>query len=57
VTTTDRALAGQRAEQACDRVGRGLVELAGGFVGEHDARLGRERAGDRDALLLAAREL
>ena len=33
------------------------VEVAGGLVGEHDARLGDERARDRDALLLSARQL
>ena len=33
------------------------VEVAGGLVGEHDRRPGDERARDRDALLLAAREL
>ncbi|OLT30835.1 hypothetical protein BJF79_38150 [Actinomadura sp. CNU-125] len=35
----------------------GLVEGAGGLVGEHDGRTGRERAGDRDALRLPARQL
>ncbi len=33
------------------------VERAGGLVGEDHARLADERAGDRDPLLLAAREL
>ena len=33
------------------------VEVAGGLVGEHDARFGHQRPRDRDALLLAAREL
>src|SRR5206468_3453406 len=53
----DRALAGERAEQVGDGVGGGLVELAGRLVGEDDTRLGRERPRDRDALLLAARQL
>ena len=33
------------------------VQRAGRLVGEHDLRLGDERARDRDALLLAARQL
>ena len=33
------------------------VEVAGRLVGEQDRRLVEERAGDRDALLLAARQL
>jgi acyl-CoA thioesterase-1 len=36
---------------------RARVEVAGGLVGEQQARLVDERAGDRDALLLAAGEL
>ena len=36
--------------------GRG-IEVAGRLVGEHRARLLHDRACDRDALLLAAREL
>ena len=34
-----------------------LVEIAGRLVGDQDGGIGRERAGDRDALLLAAGEL
>ena len=34
-----------------------LVEIAGRLVGDEDARLGRQRPGDRHALLLAARQL
>ena len=49
--------ADQRDELGEDLVGGGLVEVAGGFVGEHKRRPIGERAGDRDALLLAAREL
>ncbi len=33
------------------------VEVAGGLVGEQQRRAGDDRARDRDALLLAAREL
>ena len=33
------------------------VEVAGGLIGQHDARLGDERACDSNALLLSAREL
>ena len=33
------------------------IEIAGGLVGEDDFRLPDERAGDSDALFLAAREL
>ena len=33
------------------------VEVAGGLVGDQDRRVQEERPGDRDALLLAAREL
>ena len=40
-----------------DGVGGVLVEIAGRLVGEHQRRLVGERAGDRDALLLAARQL
>ena len=35
----------------------GLVEIAGRLVGDQDRRIGRERAGERDALLLAAGKL
>ena len=35
----------------------GLVEIAGRFVGDDDGGIGRERAGERDALLLAAGKL
>ena len=38
------------------RAGR-LVEIAGRLVGDQDGRLGHERAGDGDALLLAAGKL
>ena len=53
-----RAVLGRHAgEQVDDLAARLRVEVAGRLVGEHDARLDRERARDRDALLLAAREV
>ena len=36
-------------------IGGGFVEIAGGFVGQHQRGTVGERAGDGDALLLAAR--
>ena len=54
----DRAALGvQLLEQAEHVGGRARVEVAGGLVGEDHRRFGHERAGDRDALLLAARQL
>jgi acyl-CoA thioesterase I len=47
----------QGEQQVDDRVPRGLVEIAGRLVGDHDGRIGHKRAGDRHALLLATREL
>jgi hypothetical protein len=44
-------------EQRHDLEAGARVEVAGRLVGEDQARLGHERARDRDALLLAAREL
>ena len=44
-------------EQVDDLPARRRVEVAGRLVGEHDARLDREGACDRDALLLAARQM
>ena len=44
-------------ELAKDGIGGMLVEIAGRLVGEHQRRLVGERPGDRDALLLPAREL
>ena len=41
-------------EQVEDLAGRGGVEVAGGFVAEHEGWVPYEGAGDRDALLLAA---
>ena len=43
-------------EQAQDVDGGGAVEVAGGFVGEHDERLVAQRPGDRHPLALAARQ-
>ena len=48
------AEAGHEVQHALDQLG---VERAGGLVEEHDLGLHGERAGDRDALLLAAREV
>ena len=43
------------AEQKLDDLrSGGLVEIAGRLVGDDDRRIGRERARERDALLLAA---
>ena len=48
----------RRVAQQAEHLGRRAgVEVAGRLVREHDGRLGDERAGDRDALLLAAGEL
>ena len=44
-------------QQIDDLLAGGLVEIAGRLVGEQDRRIGRERARQRDALLLAAGEL
>src|ERR1700704_241567 len=41
-------------KQPNDLVAGGRVEAAGRFVGEYDRRMTDERAGNRDALLLAA---
>ncbi len=47
-----------RAAQKLEHLGgRGRVEVAGRLVGEDDCRLRDQGARDRDALLLAAREL
>ena len=50
-------LRGEIREQVDDLPARRRVEVAGRLVGEHDARLDRQRACDRDALLLAARQV
>ncbi len=44
-------------EEGDDGVAGGLVEVAGGLVGEDEAGAGRKGAADGDALLLAAGEL
>ncbi len=45
-------------EQQVDDLPPGvLVEIAGRLVGDEDRRIGRQRAGERDALLLAAGQL
>ena len=44
-------------EQFDDLLAGGAVEVAGRLVGQQHRRVVGERAGDRDALLFAAREL
>src|SRR5690606_1453930 len=46
-----------REQQLDDRLAGGGVEIAGGLIGEQQRRPGDERARQRHALLLAAREL
>ena len=53
----DAALLVQALEDAHDLDAGARVEVAGGFVGQDDRRLVDQRAGDGDALLLAAGEL
>src|SRR5688572_33088053 len=56
----DDGLAEVAVEQLQDRedlVGGGAVEVAGRLVGEQELWIRDDRAGDRDALLLAARHL
>jgi len=50
-------LAVEREHQFDDRPARLGVEVAGRFVGEQYARIGCERARQRHALLLAARQM
>ncbi len=47
----------QLAQQLHHRLAVGRVEVAGRLVRQEDGRIARDRARDRDALLLAAREL
>ena len=49
------ALAVHLGEKGVQRVGRVLVEIAGGLVGQEDVGLHHERSRDRHALLLASR--
>ena len=51
------AVALQGEEEVDDRAAGGLVEIAGRLVGDEDGRVRHDRAGDGDALLLAARKL
>ena len=55
----DRAALGavELAQDAQDLAAAARVEVAGRLVGEHQLGLQQQRAGDRDALLLAARQL
>ena len=59
VTSTKRhAALGMLGEQEVDDLlAGGLIEIAGRLVRDENRRIGRQRAGQRDALLLAAREL
>ena len=45
-----------REQQIDDLLAGGLVEIAGRLVGHQDRRIGRQRARERHALLLAARQ-
>ena len=47
----------QTVEEVEHLAGRRGVEVSGGLVGEDDRGIGDDRARDRDALLLAARQL
>ena len=54
----DRGAGGvQLLEQVEDGLPGGLVEVAGGLVGQHDRRSPDQGAGDRDPLPLPARDL
>ena len=53
----DAAVGAQVAQERDDPLGLDVVEVGGGLVGQQDRRVGRQPAGDRDALLLAAGEL
>ena len=50
----DATLIDELAQQAHNRLRSLRVELRGGFVGNQEARLVRERAGDGNPLLLAS---
>ena len=53
-----RAALALAAEQKLDDFAPGcLVEVSGRLVGDDDGRIGGERAGERDTLLLAAGKL
>ena len=52
----DGAALGDLAHVVLDDALALVVERAGGLVEDEDARIGDERAGDGDALALAARE-
>ena len=52
-----RAVRGDAVERRLDRFLGAAVERAGGLVEDQDRRVLQQRAGDRHALLLAAREL
>src|SRR5688572_15395789 len=47
----------QIQQQGCNRGCRSSVQIAGGFVTQHQTRAAYESAGDRDSLFLAAGQL
>src|SRR5678816_3923134 len=53
----ETTLAIELAHQADERAAGLLVEVRGRLIGEHEGRFARDRAGDRDALLLATTHL
>ena len=54
----DRGAPGQQTAQALLDAGLGVqVDVGGGLVEHEDARVGDQRAGERDQLALAGREL
>ena len=57
ITTVVCSLAVQAVENLHHLVAHLAVEVPGRLIGEEDAGAANDRAGDRDALLLAAREL
>ena len=52
----DAARAGQRPQEPQDALDLHVVQVSGGLVGQHEGRVGGERTGDGDALLLPARQ-
>ncbi len=47
----------QILEQVHDHLASPVVEIAGGFVGQKDARVANQRAGQYDSLLFSTRKL
>ena len=52
-----RASCSEAAKTILDHLLALAVETGGGFIQDEDARIGKNRAGDRDALALPTREL